>query len=65
MASGTVVLVAPSNQKHRWTPHRAAVIRQWLFWSHKQRRIFGSMSLNGEVGHAESRIPSIVIFNYA
>jgi hypothetical protein len=58
MASCTVVLVASSNQRHRWTSHRAAVILQCWFnifsnWSDKQRRVFGSTSLNGEVGHAE------------
>ena len=66
MALCTVVLEAPSNQRHRWTSHRAAVILQSWFgifsnWSGKQQRIFGSTSPNGEVGHAEARtVPSIV-----
>jgi hypothetical protein len=35
-------------------------------WSEKRRRIFGSTSLNGAVGHAEARtVPSIVFSNYA
>jgi DNA-binding transcriptional LysR family regulator len=71
MALCTVVLGAPSNQRHRWTSHRAAVILQSWFdilssWSGKQRKILTSTSLNGAVGHAESRtVPSIVISNYS
>jgi len=55
-----LILGARSNQRLRWTLLRAAVILQWWFdifsnWSGKQRRILASTSLNGEVGHAESR----------
>jgi hypothetical protein len=70
MALSTVVLGAPSNQRHPWISHRAAVILQWWFdifsnWSGKQRRILASTSLKGAVEHAESRmVPSIVISNY-
>jgi DNA-binding transcriptional LysR family regulator len=71
MALCTVTLGAPFNQRHRWTSHRVALIRQWWFnifsnWSNTQRRILTSISLNDAVGHAESRtVPSIVISNYS